>query len=132
MKHTLIHLYINHQGKWKSGEYIWRYTAHQAEKYKNKEKIALKYDPIKRAENHKIAKQNAINKRKKQYENQVYSKKSVEKLKENAIEKHLAFKKKTRKRFKDININLSKTLTWKVFQIVWRTDEEYWKSMGWH
>ena len=70
-----------------------------------------KYDPIKKAENHKIAKQNATNKRKKQYENQVYSKKSIEKLKENAIEKHLAFKEKTRKRFKDINNNLSKTLT---------------------
>ena len=29
-------------------------------------------------------------------------------MKENAIEKHLAFKEKTRKRFKDINDNLSK------------------------
>ena len=84
-------------------------AAKRAKRYqKNKEKIALKYDPIKRAENHKRAKQNAINERKKQYENQVHPKKSIEELKENAIEKHLAFKEKTRKRFKDINDNLSK------------------------
>ena len=25
-KYTLIHLYCNYQGKWKSGEYIWRFT----------------------------------------------------------------------------------------------------------
>ena len=81
----------------------------RAERYqKDKEKIALKYDPIKRAENYKRTKQNTINERKKQYENQLHPKKSIEEWKENATEKHLALKEKTRKRFKDINDNLSK------------------------
>ena len=81
----------------------------RAERYqKDKEKIALKYDPIKRAENYKRTKENAISERKKQYENQVHHKKSIEEWKENATEKHLALKEKTRKRFKDIDNNLSR------------------------
>ena len=74
----------------------------RAKRYQSQKNIiAKKYDPSKRAEKYKADQQMLMVHRNKGNEEKVLPKKSIKRLKEDALEKHLTLKQNTRKRFKD-------------------------------